>query len=1078
ANVDDFADYEMAGAPPVVWRRYYDSSQSHIDGPLGRGFRHEYQRTLSVAGDRLEYINQEGEIVEFPIPEPGGSVARDGFLLKDGGNGFYLLHETAKPSMEFRLDDSGRPARLLRLFGAGGYIQLDYDLNEILSGIRTSTGQQIRVATDWSGHITSLSLFESGSGAWQTIASYSYSEAGDLIAWRDALGFTASYVYDPAGRMVRKTDRLGYSYHYRYDEHGRCVHTSGDDGLYEVSLKYLPIDRCTIVSWADGGRFEYWYDENGVVNSIVDPYGGVRSFVTDEDDNVVEDVEPDGAVTKLLRNDWGGHTRRVDPLGYAAAPADVEPQPADPLEHQMAATPLEWEFGQLRRRLPAGVDSFDPELTGEIREAEPGGVREVLDAMGRAVERNDGFGRERFAYDSNGNIIGYEDRDGAVWRSEFKSWNLLGGWIDPLGNRTLYDYSIREEITRITDAGGSTSEYIYDHKDRLIEVRRHGVTRERYEYDAADNLICKYDGAGNVLFRVEPGTAGLIRELQFASGEVHAFEHNDQGRHTRTATQSLEVSFSWDGTLCTLDSRNGDAVKAEFRSGMLSRLSILERFATHYRSDGSALIVQDPAGAEHRFSRSRDGALRKELSNGSQEIVFYDSAGRCRFKLLARDATEQRWARRYTYSGEGDLIRVQDSRSGETSYEFDRSHRLAAERASSGVESVYAHDAAGNLLAKPGLHGVLLLEGNRIESANSERFEYNHRNHIARRSGASGNIEYRYDSSDALTQISGPGFEWNAKYDPLDRRVVSECNGSRREYLWYGDRLAAETLPDGTFRVYVYADEWALVPFLFVDYASAEADPVSGRRYFLYTNQAGAPVEVEEDNGAGAWSASIEPYGTAHIKPDSRIELNLRWPGHYFDPEIGLHYNRFRYYSPELGRYLQSDPAGQSGGVNLYAYSANPLVEVDLRGLAHGKQHKANRAAAKDRKALRESVKRLGKRQTMETGLKLSRRDAEAVVEATREADRMHHAGRHLADEGIIKADPKDAVRVANEAAPVAIEILTNPSASYLGRMSRGQQLQRTYIGRANGRTVGVVVAEQTLGDIVEGSIITIKVFD
>jgi RHS repeat-associated protein len=62
----------------------------------------------------------------------------------------------------------------------------------------------------------------------------------------------------------------------------------------------------------------------------------------------------------------------------------------------------------------------------------------------------------------------------------------------------------------------------------------------------------------------------------------------------------------------------------------------------------------------------------------------------------------------------------------------------------------------------------------------------------------------------------------------------------------------------------------------------------------------------------------------------------LRFPGHYFDAETGLHCNRFRYYSPELGRYLESDPDGILGGLNLYAYTANPLREVDVRGLGCG----------------------------------------------------------------------------------------------------------------------------------------------
>jgi len=68
-------------------------------------------------------------------------------------------------------------------------------------------------------------------------------------------------------------------------------------------------------------------------------------------------------------------------------------------------------------------------------------------------------------------------------------------------------------------------------------------------------------------------------------------------------------------------------------------------------------------------------------------------------------------------------------------------------------------------------------------------------------------------------------------------------------------------------------------------------------------DQVSAVVLVEDDLGHRVWSARIDPYGLAHVDPPSRIDVPLRFPGHYADPEIGLYYNRFRFYSPELGRY-------------------------------------------------------------------------------------------------------------------------------------------------------------------------------
>ena len=64
------------------------------------------------------------------------------------------------------------------------------------------------------------------------------------------------------------------------------------------------------------------------------------------------------------------------------------------------------------------------------------------------------------------------------------------------------------------------------------------------------------------------------------------------------------------------------------------------------------------------------------------------------------------------------------------------------------------------------------------------------------------------------------------------------------------------------------------------------------------------------------------------------VEQPLRFQGQYFDQETGLHYNRFRYYDPIIGRFVHQDPIGLYGEENLYGYGPNPLDWIDPEGLS------------------------------------------------------------------------------------------------------------------------------------------------
>jgi RHS repeat-associated protein len=104
--------------------------------------------------------------------------------------------------------------------------------------------------------------------------------------------------------------------------------------------------------------------------------------------------------------------------------------------------------------------------------------------------------------------------------------------------------------------------------------------------------------------------------------------------------------------------------------------------------------------------------------------------------------------------------------------------------------------------------------------------------------------------------------------------------------------------------------------------------------YYVHNDHLGTPKALTDEAGNRAWSAVHDPFGMAVVDPGSTVEMNVRFPGQYFDAETGLHYNYYRDYDPSTGRYLTSDLIGLEGGLNTYAYvDGNPLNYGDPLGL-------------------------------------------------------------------------------------------------------------------------------------------------
>jgi RHS repeat-associated protein len=102
--------------------------------------------------------------------------------------------------------------------------------------------------------------------------------------------------------------------------------------------------------------------------------------------------------------------------------------------------------------------------------------------------------------------------------------------------------------------------------------------------------------------------------------------------------------------------------------------------------------------------------------------------------------------------------------------------------------------------------------------------------------------------------------------------------------------------------------------------------------YYYHLDHIGTPLELTDEQGRIVWQANYSGFGQARII-NSGITNLIRYPGQYEDSEIGLHYNRFRYYDPSSGQYTQQDPIGLMGGEQLSQYVADPVNWVDVLGL-------------------------------------------------------------------------------------------------------------------------------------------------
>ncbi|WP_253493928.1 RHS repeat-associated core domain-containing protein [Pseudomonas sp. S3E17] len=985
-------DGTLDGILPFEWTRLYRTSAVEVDGGLGFGWSHSLAHRLAVSGDSVVWTDHENRSIEFPLPTVArpaitNSLAEAAIYLGSSpdelvlaqASRFYHFRDGVLVSISDAYDNRLRISRdflgrIERLDnGVGRSLFLRYAFGHIVA-----VDYQVQRAKGYEP-------FE-----WvteQNVVSYAYDDLGRLVSATNAVGESEVYRYDDQHVILERGLAGGASFFWEWERAGkaaRCVrhwasfsqmdtrYAWGDDGRVTLHNAdgsqevYVHDDRARLVQRIDPDGAQHFksYDAKGRLTVEQDPLGAVTAYQYDEAGRLVAlfpgDDEPTSyehdngfvrvvrrglAVWKYERNDQGDVIRKTDPDGHVTDYSyDQYGQLVGVWYPDHSCQRLVWnERGQLlEEQLPNG-----------------GIKRYRYDDLGRQVAREDEHGAlTQYQWDSVGRLVRVVLPGGACREYSYNPYGKITAERDELGHVTRYEYADGLHlISRRINADGTQVNYRYDNV-RLLLTEIENEVGETYRLDYHTNGLIQqevgfdgqrtayvYDLNGNLQEKTEYGDDG--------SQLVTRYERDHAGRLVRkTLPDGSLVEYAYDrqGNLLSVDDGHWAlAYEYDRQNRLTAEHQGWGTLRYGYDACGQVQHLRLPDNNRLVFNHAKGGHLATVELNGALLTSHLFKAGQehqrqqgqllshyhydDQHRLHAHAITQQQdllYQRQYDYDKTGNLTHLLDTCKGEHHYHYDPLGRLTRADHSQDLQERFGHTPAGNLLMQD-RPGPDIVAGNRLMIQGDRHYDYDAFGNLIRERRGKGHqlvTEYRYDCQHRLIAITQPnGQTASYRYDPFGRRISKTVDGLTTEFFWQGDRLIAEHHAD-RHRSYLYE------PDSFRPLALLEGfGPKDTKPYHYQLDHLGTPQELTDPEGEIVWSAHYRAYGQISRLDKGTIDNPLRFQGQYFDQESGLHYNRHRYYNPDIGCYLTPDPVKLAGGINAYQYVPNPTGWVDPLGL-------------------------------------------------------------------------------------------------------------------------------------------------
>lgn len=422
---------------------------------------------------------------------------------------------------------------------------------------------------------------------------------------------------------------------------------------------------------------------------------------------------------------------------------------------------------------------------------------------------------------------------------------------------------------------------------------------------------------------------GVLNYTYDAQGNVTT---QRQTAPANTATQPEQIGYGYDvaNRLSRIDYPTGfSIVYSRNTTGQISQVQI--QHGTGQPTAFASNITYQPFGPLKSLTWANETTLQRT----------YDLD----YRLTAQTVAGQ--SETYTYDAQGNMTQLQRDSVDNHDYSYDPLDRLVGESTAFN-RMTYVYDPAGNRTRKA---LSTLIDGELRVTAGTS-YQYGASNNRLTHAGthsvefdAAGNLtaeranrQFSYDEQNRLSKVKIKGaVKARFRYNAFGQRTKKITSQGTTTFI-YG--LSGELLGEHVFdnqgkklssQFYIWLEG---VPLggISVSYGATGA-PANSAEFYLHSDHLNTPRIATNAARTKVWEWVSDAFGTKQAS--GQLEINLRFPGQYYDVETGLHYNYFRDYDPKTGRYVQSDPIGLAGGINTYGYvEGNPISFFDPYGLA------------------------------------------------------------------------------------------------------------------------------------------------